>query len=613
MSKISDKLSILRQHGRALLHRVTHAKKVLTSQRPVYFSDKAYARVCEALVKRYPETDATLEKAPGHELLLNKAKQIFEELEPIYHALVDVVEFKDHVNGVFQESSVFLAELSIDVNPTLTLCFLEVFTLYAQVLLTLSSIDDRRLVMAMFQRVFVHIQRQPEPLYARTAAYVGLESHIKVAQEDLKNLGNLMARALSSLQMTYLKMRTYTSLRKEGTLSLTLKPEQMAYPVVDKFRHQLCHAENIYLSIMYAALLVPECLAGPGVPELLKFALSEGYVTTISKGTVLEFHSLMDAIYDKFKSSNKQFSSAFSKHKKIPKDALSTVVVDSVPRHKRMRIYLRQELNSMLSLFRDTPGLLAPKFQLVLSAISLAREECLWYFRHYKAPMPKGSSKKMAEEDVRDNRITELLYLVDQLTGLIRANKRSIQRYYAEYMRGADFAKLSEFKPIFAQGSVFTEAVNSILAGLQAVDPAAVFKGKVYDFRVLRLNWARIEATMSTQSCPLPLGPQSGRQHAVDRFNLAAAHTRFVDEFDEVVDEFSSLRELWWYRDALFDAFSKGVKDGPNQPLHAGTFIRMCQQFPLIGNQFNPQEVHDVLLFHPSPLLPDLHVIGQLQ
>ncbi len=76
-------------------------------------------------------------------------------------------------------------------------------------------------------------------------------------------------------------------------------------------------------------------------------------------------------------------------------------------RHAKFRTLLTTELSTMLPLFEEVPQLLAPKMQMVLCAMRLARNEVEWYFRHFdqkpykvkkdpkKVPRPRGRARRM--------------------------------------------------------------------------------------------------------------------------------------------------------------------------------------------------------------------------
>jgi hypothetical protein len=68
--------------------------------------------------------------------------------------------------------------------------------------------------------------------------------------------------------------------------------------------------------------------------------------------------------------------------------------------------------------------------QLVLAALSAAKEEILWLFRH-RNKVPKYKSGK--PEDFHDNRISELIYDLVQFQILLREKKQSTFNFHFQY------------------------------------------------------------------------------------------------------------------------------------------------------------------------------------
>ena len=73
-----------------------------------------------------------------------------------------------------------------------------------------------------------------------------------------------------------------------------------------------------------------------------------------------------------------------------PKKQIQETIKDSLQRmpfqHIEQRNLCRHELSRLLKLVEDTPGLIAPKYPVVMSCLALARVELLWYFRHTSRP-----------------------------------------------------------------------------------------------------------------------------------------------------------------------------------------------------------------------------------
>jgi hypothetical protein len=70
--------------------------------------------------------------------------------------------------------------------------------------------------------------------------------------------------------------------------------------------------------------------------------------------------------------------------------------------------------------------------------------------------------------------------------------------------------------------------------------------------QALRLNWFRVECQLSSLQSSLAL---SKVKDVVDRFNLVVQHTRYVDDLDELLDRVASLKQLWYWREPLFEVY----------------------------------------------------------
>lgn len=584
--RAAEKILILKGYGEGLLKKLEYTKTVFSNPntKPSWLTDSAYKKVTEALLKKFPEFEPNIEqKTQGYDLLTGKAKLYFEELEQFYYAFVDAFEFKEAALTVLKEVASATVEMQLDINPTLVMNYYDLFIIYTQLNLIAASIEDRKIILAVYYKLFHFIKCTNEPSFGRVANYIiAFENPIKAMQEELKGISTPLGKTLIGFFLAYSKARNIPILRKEGVLNITLKPEDIGKPIIDKFHYQLIYVPKLHLAIMYGFLLCPEALGQQGGVELLKLLLSEGFMTPVYQNNSLEIHNHFEPIFANSK------NKIITKSKAMVKDSLKDAVLRGPSRHRERRTYLRQELNSLLHLIHDKPALLGPKFPVVLGGMSLAVEEILWYYRHTNAPIPKGT-KKAHEQDYFDNRISELIYLVDQLRVLIKKHKQIIQQYYLEYLSGADFKKLSSlvdqsFTSAVGQGP--SAVVRAILDQLKFAQ-----KDPNPDFRTLRLNWFRVESLLSSISSPTPIAKVA---LVVERMNLVINHSKYVDSIDELLEEFASLASLYYFREPLYETFNRIIKDGPNQPLHITAFLRMLSEFPLNANEFNPNERVDI-------------------
>jgi len=589
-NKIAEKLLILTEVAKGVLIRLGQTKKVFSSpQKPVFVSDVGFQKLTAAMIKKFPEFDATIEKTPGYDLLVTKAKGLFEELEPYYFSFVDAFEFKEAGLLALNEIGSQIGEMKFEDCPTLLTHFMNLLVKYVEINSLLASIEERKIILAYYYKLFFYIKCVSEPNFGRLANYIiAFEQPMKAMQEEFRPMTQCLGKTVANLMQIYMKLRTVSQLRKEGTLSLTLKPEEMAKPITDKFHFSMIQSENITLWIVYGLLVCPEAFAVAGTTDLCKLALSEGFVFTSHAQNAIPIHVEYDNLFTNYK--NKALD--LKKNKKVIKEATNDAFAKGGVRHKERRTYLRQDLNSLRLILNDSPQLIAPKIQMLLCALSLAKEEIFWYFRHCKpANSAKTLGRKIVDEEYKDNRISELIFVVDAVHSLIKKYKKSVQEYYVEYLCGADSVKLADIinnpslPPLV--GPQVMNICQSILEEIKHVSLDQFHGGKQYDFKALRLNWFRVESFLSSLQSPCP--PIRCRE-LLDRLLLIYNHTRFVDDLDGLLEEFGSLKALWYWRDYLLEIFEEMIKDGPNQPLHVAAFLRLFQTFPSNATAHNPEE-----------------------
>ena len=94
------------------------------------------------------------------------------------------------------------------------------------------------------------------------------------------------------------------------------------------------------------------------------------------------------------------------KLKQKAKDLSKQAALYCGSRHRQRRLYIQCELRTLVDLSKDVPGLLAPKFPMVLAALSFARAELLWVLMH-KGQMPPKHRMKHLPEGHCDDQMSE--------------------------------------------------------------------------------------------------------------------------------------------------------------------------------------------------------------
>eukprot|EP00026_Physarum_polycephalum_P000270 Phypoly_transcript_00270.p1 GENE.Phypoly_transcript_00270~~Phypoly_transcript_00270.p1 ORF type:complete len:988 (-),score=126.97 Phypoly_transcript_00270:2585-5365(-) len=529
-------------------------------------------------------------------------------MEQHYETLIDCSDWRDAAASLLVEVANGSVSLKLDENPVLTTQWLDLMVLYVRLHILASTIPDRKIALAVYYKMFYHIRSAAEPHYQKAAKWAfDFDSPFRKIQDEFRVINDSMGKVLLSLMMPYMKTRSINTLRKEGALNITLKPEDLAKPAMDQARIELSLASKMYLWIIYGFICTPGVFGQPGSVDLAKFALAEGYLTPVFKDVSIPMYPEYAYLFSNYKSKTINLS----KQKKTIKEAASASAAEAGRRHLERRVYVRQELEALYLLFRDKPALLGPKMQILWAALSLAKEEIFWYFRHLDTIPPEKLKKSYKAEEFKDKRISSLIHLVDAIVQFANSHRRIIITYYLEYMCGADFSSLSHLIDssfLAAAGPMSAQYANSILQDLQAINMDQWNSGNspIPSFVTLRENWLRLEVAMSTPGATAPIQKYKTLCH---RLSMVYAHSRNVDCLDELFDEYSNLRTLWYYKESIFGTpapppspgnnqapqgtqglFDTLITDGPDQPLHIMSFLRLLALFPLNATPYWPEE-----------------------
>ncbi|KAK5577165.1 hypothetical protein RB653_002103 [Dictyostelium firmibasis] len=588
-TNLPEKFQAVLENGENILQRVYNTYKLFQNNKvkPSFIIDEKISKILKNLIAKYPELPENNDKSiTGFDLLTSRAKQHLEELEDHYYTLTDAYDWKEASFILLQEIS--SNTVSINFNNNIQLCskFLDVLVLYGKINYLVSLIADRKIITAVYAKLFLYTRSASEPTYSKMGRWINeFEQPIKKIQEEFRVLNDAIGNALSSFELNYAKRRVITQLRKDGALNLILKPEDIARPVQDSYRIELAYAGRIQQWILFGYLFAPGTLGTTQSIELVRFTLSECFYLSVFKEVSISIHNEYNTLFKNYKSKTINLQ----KQKKIIKDAAQASTQEAPRKHAERRVYIRQELEAMWNLFRDKPCLLAPKINVLLAALSMAKEEIFWYFRHTDVIPPEKVKKFYNKQnEVREKRISSLLSLIDHLVQLVHTHKKMIQNYYLEYISGADILGLQKvITPQLLQnaGAVVTQAVNTIVNELKSVNA----NGQDYIFEGFRANWMRLGYLLQSNSCPLK---ESESKQITSRLNLIYTHSKNVDCLDQLLEEYGNMTQLWSFREPLFHSFDAAIVDMTcDQPSHSMIYLKLLSQFPShVASQFYPEE-----------------------
>lgn len=176
----------------------------------------------------------------------------------------------------------------------------------------------------------------------------------------------------------------------------------------------LRYAEKYHTWTVYCFLLCPSALADPRNMAMLRVTLNDSFVVPLFREEMLFIQDEFEQLFSWYPPKGSPV-----KFPEKPKKQIVETIKDSLQRmpfqHIEQRNLCRHELSRLLKLVEDTPGLIAPKYPVVMSCLALARVELLWYFRHTGRPPPRAYQKYHSPELFVDASISELIALCDDM------------------------------------------------------------------------------------------------------------------------------------------------------------------------------------------------------
>ncbi len=474
----------------------------------------------------------------------------------------------------------------------LTEGFLDLVQVYIRLHFLMQKVTARTVVLPTFCRAYFHAKFTLEPSFDRVAAFVAEASEIIVkVQYDFRPIVSVIVDAIMSLQMPFLQCLDTSSLRNKGVHSLTLKPELMTLPSEDPLLYDMVRLERMHMRIAYGLLPCAEAYARVN-PDLIGTVLRECVFTPLYRDLSVDLMYRYNIMLKNFKPKKgdipadmaKELSRKLKDVQKVVSDAEKAVEHgEMLAVHGTRRVYLRQEMGTLHSLFSDKPGLLAPKLTLLISLLAYARSELMWLLRHQCTLMPKGF--KLKNEDFTDPHVTDLIYLINQLSDLVRKHAPLIRDYFLGFISGADVrvAQRESAGLKLPDGSKARALVDAVLAEAAALRP-----GAPANLESLRLNWFRVESYLSSTESSQMVEPLRVQ---LQKFCTIVRHSLYVDCIDRVFDDSVALDDLWYFREGFKQAFLSSTAGGTTQPMRCMVYLRLLSEFANRPNEYETSVV----------------------
>ena len=533
-----------------------------------------------------------LEKIQGFDWVLNNMTTLFNQVHPIYTTFKEVLQWTEHAQQTINEMATNAnIEFLQDVNFLTCYDYMQMLVGYVKLILLLNRIKEKELIVCLLNLSYLKLNGTSEPNIQRVwQLFKDFQDPIPRFQEKWFTIQDQVGKAMIGLIPAF-ERGTFAALNTKRPLEMLSEPDRIPFPAVEETYLYLTSYQDIveWISIIYSCC--PDALTR--TPDKLlkvttlptnnsgrkKDAPPRCYEILLQRVLVnnLVIPLYGDEVYDihePFKEyvMIKKFGD-LKKEKKSLKEISEMAAERCHEYHKELRNYLRLQLKSLLNMMKDQPGLLGPKFNLVLAAITMAKSEIMWYFNHNDY-IPKIASKKLKQ--VKETHISEMIYLMDEMMYVCVQHRDVIRKYSLKIMRGLYHNKVrqlvEETRTRLEQAKV-THVMESILNDIQNTE----------DFEALRLNWRRVESFLSGYQFKQSLGEF---QNLFTTMTKVFTFSKHVDGlYDELVER-GSLKQLYFYKNHVDKIFQDGLTAKKTQPLYSTAFIRTLNTY---ADNIHPQ------------------------
>ncbi|CAI9590322.1 unnamed protein product, partial [Staurois parvus] len=231
--KLAEKLMILNDRGKGVLIRIYNIKKTCSDAKtkPPFFTDKSMESSLKYINKKFPNID--VRSSTQHLGPVHKDKvEIVKYLTGYYLTFVDVMEFRDHVYELLNTIDACQCYFDININYNFTKSYLDLIVTYFSVIMLISRIDDRKLLVALYNCASEMLQGQSEPSYARLGQMLlEYDNPLKKLSEEFGPHTKSVTDALKSMHFLFCrKSQSADQWRGSQLLSFLSNPAAMISP-----------------------------------------------------------------------------------------------------------------------------------------------------------------------------------------------------------------------------------------------------------------------------------------------------------------------------------------------------------------------------------------------
>ncbi|XP_060677133.1 nck-associated protein 1-like [Hemiscyllium ocellatum] len=577
--KFAEKLSILNDRGRGILVRIYNIKKTCSDPKTKlpYLTEKSMESAIKCIMRKFPAIDIRSNSNQLSSIQKDKS-DILKNLTNFYHSFVDVLEFRENVNELLSSMDSYQMYLDINVNYDLTKGYLDLIVTYTSLFFLVSRVDDRKVLLGMYNCAYELSNGSSEPSFPKLGQMLLDYDHpLKKLTEEFTPHWRLLADALLSLQVLFPRRNLPAEQwRSAHMLSVTSVPATMLTPAVcDTMRCEYLSLEVMERWIIMGFLLCHTSLnLDPVCLKLWKEAMQCSLCIELFRDEVLFHHKVTEELFSSMK--------GYSKRVADLKECREEATLKSGSLHRERRLFLRSTVKELSIILAEEPGLLGPKILFVFMALSFSRDEISWLVRH-----AENITKTKSPEDYVDSNVAELMFVMEELRGLLHKYKKIIQRYFVLYLAHFDAVVLNEtIQNLSVCPEEESVIMSSFVNSMTSLNIKQVENGEEFNFKGFRLDWFRLQAYTSVAKTPLILRENL---KLASLMNTIVFHTELLDNLPVLLEETADLTLFCFYPRLFEKMFSQSIEE-PTQLPYLIAFPMVCCHFSNCIHNMCPEE-----------------------
>ena len=612
-TSIPDALQILIEYGEGLQQKLYFTRKWLqdSAGKISFLSDSQLKRFSETLAKKFPEIPDGIQKVTGYEQFTSNASNFLESTEGYFNLLCDTLEWKSKVVDVCGNVAKHFPQLSLTLQPHICPFFLTILTILGKVIYLMSSIQERRLLLAVHSAAFKfhkggnlpHLAPLADLMKALDRPYRSMQKEISTEAHDAicHALVSLLPFLDQSLDINAIRTQKLFLMEEFDHKAVTprpsLSPATFNLSLWQRMREWmvwciLIHPESILITASKGDAVEGAKLSHP-IADILESLLNHYYVVRVVRDVMLPLHVTFTELFAAHK--NAQGNYVLKKFRKMVSNAATECSTGyGVRFRRRFRTHLIHMLHAMSTYLQDCPALVAPKFTLVLGLLSVAKNEVLYYYEHQDQPPP--APRKLKKEQLRDTMVQEILFLISRLTRIVEEHFHFIPQYFALYVAGQHCRTFrilyDSLKETCSAGekTAFEYIIDTLTSVhisnsmINQEQPHLTdwnhyeLQAKQLNLESVRVTWFRLEASLKTKHSSL-----------MERARWIVEHTLYVDKLQVTLARANSLHLLWSYRNSVSEEFVHCLKSRRMGTIELGIF-ELLRQYPRMGTKYFPPE-----------------------